>query len=149
MDPISTLVGSVMGVLMPYVVKGAEEFARLAGEAAYNKARHLLDTLKAKLAGDKEAIDGLTRLEEKPERYQPVVEDILKEKLSQDKDLAAELERLLKEMGPDLEIIQKIKVGEKVTGLEADEMVGGKAKVTQEIEEGKDVTGAKIKRMGG
>jgi vacuolar-type H+-ATPase subunit I/STV1 len=148
MDPIGTLVTSVMAVLMPYVAKGAEEFARVAGEAAYNKAKSLLDTLKARLSGDKEATDSLTRFEEKPERYQPVVEDILKEKLAEDQALAEELKKLLKEMGPELEIIQKMRVGKKVVGLEADEIAGGQAKVTQEIDEAEDVTGAKFGRIG-
>ena len=40
---------------MPYVTKGAEEFPQAAGEIAFNKARALFDTLKARLAGDKEA----------------------------------------------------------------------------------------------
>ncbi len=148
MDPVSTLVTGVMTVLMPYVTKGAEEFAKAAGDVAFRKAKGLIDTLRAKLAGDKEASESLTRLEEKPERYKPVVEDVLKEKLSQDTALAAEVERQLKDMAPELEIIQRIKGGEAVTGLEADEVTGGRVKVTQDIEQGKNITGAKIKRLG-
>jgi len=148
MDPISTLVTSVMGVLMPYVTKGAEEFARHAGEAAYKKAKDLLDTLKARLAGDEEATENLNRFEEKPQRYQPVMEDILTEKLARDQTLARELETLLKDMGPDLEVIQRMKVGKQVVGLEVDEMVGGRARVEQDIEQAEDVTGARIRRIG-
>ena len=148
MDPVTGLVSGVMSVLMPYVVKGAQEFARVAGEAAYTKARQLLDTLKARLAGDKEASDNLARLEEKPDRYRAAVEDILKEKVAQDPSLATELERLLREMGPEMEIIQKIKIGEDVTGLEADELTAGHITVSQEMEEAKKVTGARIKRIG-
>ena len=149
MEPaITNLVSGIMTVLMPYVAKGAEEFAQLAGAAAYSKAQNLFHTLKEKLASDEEARDSLSRFEEKPERYRPVLEDILQEKLAEDEDLANELKKLLQGMGPDLEIIQKINVGENVIGLEADEMAGGKAKIKQDIKEAKNVTGAKIKRIG-
>jgi hypothetical protein len=77
-----------------------------------------------------------------------VLEDILQERLAEDEDLANELRRLLQDMGPELDIIQKIDVGENVIGLEADEMTGGKAKIEQDIKEAKNVTGAKIKRIG-
>lgn len=84
----------------------------------------------------------------KPERYQPVLEDILNEKLAQDKDFADELAHLLKEMGPTLEIVQKMKEAEDVTGLEAEDMSRSKAKVRQDIEKAEKVTGAKIDRIG-
>lgn len=149
MDPaITNLVSGIMTVLMPYVAKGAEEFARLAGAAAYSKAQNLFRTLKEKLAADEEAMDSLSRFEEKPERYRSVLEDILQERLAEDEDLADELKKLLQGMGPDLEIIQKMDVGVDVTGLEAEEMARGKAKIEQDIKEAKNVTGAKIKRIG-
>jgi hypothetical protein len=149
-DPvtITTLAASVMSVLMPYAATGVNEFAKSAGRSAYQKATELFGTLKTRWAGDKEATETLARFEEKPERYQPVLEDILKEKLTQDKELAAELATLLNEMGPSLEVIQKMEVGRKVTGLEAEEMSGGRASVRQDIEKGEDVTGARIGRIG-
>lgn len=149
MDPvIATLAGSVIAVLTPYVKQSAEEFARFAGQAAYEKTKSLLESLKARWADDKEASETLERFQEKPERYQPVLNDILEEKLSKDQALASDIGRQLKEMGPVLEIIQKIKEGENITGLEAGQVSGGKARVSQEIEKGKGVTGAKIDRLG-
>jgi hypothetical protein len=149
MDPIITgLVTSVITVLTPYVKKGAGEFANAAGEVAYEKAKGLLATLKKRWVKDKEASTQLENFEKKPERYQPVLEDILAEKLSEDKEFADELAQILKEMGPTLEIIQKMEEAEDVTGLEAEEMAGGKAKVEQEIGKAKNVTGAKFKRIG-
>jgi hypothetical protein len=149
MDPITIgLATKAMAVLLPYVAKSGEEFAKAAGQDAYKKSKGLFEYLKRKFSGDLEAAENLKRFEEKPERYAPIVEDILKEKLSQDKVLAEEMDRLLKEMGPGLEIIQRMKIGEKITGLEADEVVSGKAKVIQDLEQARDVTGAKIKRLG-
>jgi hypothetical protein len=108
----------------------------------------MLAALRAKWTGDEEATDALTRFEEKPERYAPVLEDVLNEKLAEDKELAAVLSTLLNEMGPSLEVVQRMEEGRKVTGLEAEEMSGGRATVNQEIGRGEDVTGARIRRIG-
>lgn len=149
MDPATiALATSVMNVLLSYVSKGAEEFASKVGDAAYEKARALLSTLKEKWKGDEEAAESLARFEEKPERYQPVLSDILQEKLSQDKELASRVSRLLQEMGPALQVIQKMEEGKGVTGLKAREFHRGIAHVSQEITTGEDVTGAEFDTIG-
>jgi len=148
-DPVTaTLAANVVAVLAPYVAVGAQEFARNVGKEAYEKAKTMLTALRAKWAGDKEATDALTRFEEKPERYAPVLEDVLNEKLAEDKELAMVLSTLLNEMGPSLEVVQKMEEGRRVTGLEAEEMTEGRATVNQDIGRGEDVTGAKIRRIG-
>jgi hypothetical protein len=38
--------------------------------------------------------------------------------------------------------------GRQVTGIEAEEMSGGRATVSQDIGRGEDVTGARIRRIG-
>ncbi len=149
MDPVTgTLAASVVAVLAPYVAMGAQEFARNAGKEAYEKAKTMLATLKAKWTWDKEATDALARFEQKPERYAPVLEDVLREKLAEDKELAALMATVLNEMGPSLEVVQKMEEGRRVTGLEAEEMIEGKARISQDIERGEDVTGARIRRIG-
>ncbi len=149
MDPVSaTLAANVMTVLMPYAAMGAQEFVKSAGKEAYEKAKTLLGTLKARWAGDQEATDAVSRFEEKPERYRPVLEGILEEKITQDEQLAAELATLLEEMGPSLEVVQRMEEGSRITGLEAEQMSGGRARVRQDIGRGEDVTGARIGRIG-
>jgi outer membrane lipoprotein-sorting protein len=148
MEPVTMIATAVISVLSPYLVKGAEEFIKAAGKDAYEKAKTLLATLKSRWANDQEASEQLARFEQKPERYRSVLEDILNEKLVQDENLATDLNRLLQEMGPTLNIVMKMKDAEGVTGLEATEMSGGRASVTQEIEKGKNITGAKIARIG-
>ena len=149
MDPVTvTLAANVMTVLMPYAAMGAQEFVKSAGKEAYEKAKTLLGTLKARWAGDEEATDAVARFEEKPERYQPVLEGILEEKLARDEQLAAELATLLEEMGPSLEVVQRMEEGRRITGLEAQQMSGGRARVRQDIGRGEDVTGARIGRIG-
>jgi hypothetical protein len=137
-----------MTVLMPYASMGAQEFVKSAGKSAYEKAQSLLGTLRARWSGDKEATETLARFEEKPERYRPVLEDILKEKIARDEELAARLATLLEEMGPNLEVVQRMEEGRRITGLEADQMSAGRARVTQDIDRGEDVTGARIRRIG-
>ncbi len=149
MEPVTTtIITGVMSVIMPYVTRGAKDFINMAGDVAYNKAKLFMEKLKARLAGDEEATNNLNLLEKKPQRYENVVESILQEKLNEDKDLAAELEKLLHDFGPELSIIQKMKVGRGVTGLEADEVTGGRVSIEQHIEQAENVIGTRIKRIG-
>lgn len=92
---ISTLVPAVMALLAPFVAKGAEEFAKMAGKAAAEKAGALLNTLKERWSQDDEAKDALARFEQKPERYRPVVEDILTEAVKADPAFAQALSQIL------------------------------------------------------
>ncbi|MBC7250859.1 MAG: hypothetical protein H5T62_11305 [Anaerolineae bacterium] len=92
---ISTLVPAVMALLAPFVAKGAEEFAKTAGKAAAEKAGALLRTLKERWSKDDEAKDALAKFEQKPERYRPVVEDILAEAIRTDPAFAQALSQIL------------------------------------------------------
>lgn len=152
MDPIiTTLAANAVAVLIPYVKKGAEEVASEVGKAATEKIKILLNTLKTRLSEDKEATYDLERFEEKPERYKSALQDILQEKLNNDKNLAAELDRLLKEIketGPNIDVYIKMKEGEDVTGMRAKEVKKGKAKVNMEIEKGKKVIGVDVENFG-
>lgn len=145
---IISLASNVIAILLPYIKNGTDEFARQTGITAANAAKNILDTLKTKWKGDKEAADSLTHFEEKPDRYQTVIEDILNEKLAEDESLAAELTRILESVGPTLNVLIKIKEGEDIIGLEADEVTGGTITTDLDIEKGKKITGAKVGRLG-
>jgi hypothetical protein len=149
MDPaMIDLATKVMAVLLPFVSKSAEEFATQVGDSAYDKAKALLSTIKQKWSRDKEAIETLARFEEKPERYKTVVEDILHEKLVEDHDLATQIARLLQDMGPTLEVIQRMEEGKNITGLKATEMIRGRARVAQDITKAEGVIGAEFDTIG-
>src|SRR5260370_34839279 len=79
MDPatIATLTGSVLSVITPYVVKGADEFAKLVGETAFEKAKGLFAALKHKLSGDPEAADTLAHFDENSQRTPPQLHHLL------------------------------------------------------------------------
>jgi hypothetical protein len=145
---VASLAANVVAVLAPYVAMGAQEFAKNAGKEAYEMAKGVFATLKAKWTGDEEATDVLTRFEEKPERYAPVLEDVLTERFAQDEELAIVLSNLLEQVGPSLEVVQRMEEAQRVTGLEAEEMTEGRARVRQDIRRAEDVTGARIGRIG-
>jgi hypothetical protein len=47
-----------------------------------------------------------------------------------------------------LDVAQKMEEGRRVTGIEAEEIVGSKVRIAQDIEKGEDVTGVRIGRIG-
>ena len=87
--------------------------------------------------------------------YQLAVPDLPSEfpalctsEVTQHEELTAEVVPAYDEMSSILEVIQQMKEGRGVTGLEAEEMSGGRVRVAQNIERSDNVTGAKIGRIG-
>jgi hypothetical protein len=146
MDPaIVDLATKVVAIVLPFVSKGADELATRVGDAAYEKAKALFATLKRKWSGDEEATEAIALFEQKPERYKAVFNDILEEKLSEDEDLAAAVARLLQEMGPTVQIFQKLEGLEDSTGVEVDKMKSGSMNINQEA---KDIKRTKLVDFG-
>ena len=148
MEPVTTIAAAAVGILTPYVAKAGEEFAKAAGKEVYEKAKKLFTYVKAKFSGNEDAAATLNLYEKKPERYEAALKGLLVEELEKDSKFAAELSAQLREIGPCIEVIQKMKKGEGVTGLELDQMASGKAHVRQDIDEGLNVTGVHIKKIG-
>ena len=151
-----TLAASAVTILTPFIKKGAESFADTIGtelgsnvaKATTEKVKNLFNKIKNKFSGDEEAEHALRNFQKKPDRYSSPVQEILKEKFDQDGGFATEVDKLVKQI--DLNVIVKIKMeeGEGVIGVEADEMNSGSANVEMEINKGKNITGAKIKKIG-
>jgi hypothetical protein len=147
MDPI-TIALQVVSVLAPFVSNVANEFASKVGDAAFDKASAILAAIKKRWASDPVASADLSRFEQNPQVFQPVLQDTLQKKLSDDKELADLLSQLLQEMGPSLEVVQKMDVGKNVVGFEGHDMKSGSASVTQEIKHADGVTGIKLNDIG-
>lgn len=147
MDP-ATIVSTVMAVITPFVKKGVTAFAKAAGQAACDKAQQLLDFVKGKLAGDQTASDNLKSFEEDPEAFQPAIQSMLQKKLSADPALAASLETRLKEMGPQLVVIQEIEKADRAVAVDAGEINSGNVTATQKIKEARDATAVRVNRIG-
>src|SRR6516162_4951842 len=94
---VETLAATVLSILSPYVAKGAEEFAKEAGKAAFNKAGEILKAIHKKFAGDEEAQEALQNFQKKPARYELLLQEILNEKIEGDESFKAEIGELLKE----------------------------------------------------
>jgi hypothetical protein len=120
MEPIS-IATSVIGMLIPYLVKGGEAIAKKTVDATIEKAGQLYEIIKKKLSDDPYAKETLKRVEEEPnsESRKAALEGVLEEKIKADPALASELEKFLalaKELKGD-QISQNIKVsGNSKTG---------------------------------
>jgi len=151
MDPMTNLAINIVAALTTYVTEESEAFIRAAGQSDYEKTKALLAILQKRWAEDEEAAQILARFEERPERYGATLTDILKETLARDSDLADELTRRLEEIKVTLEVIQTGRGTDEVVGVEAKELLGGRVKVSQKIEQagrGQKITGVKLDRLG-
>jgi hypothetical protein len=146
MDP-ATLAASAIAILTPYVSKGAKELVETVGQTAYDHAKKLLGTLKARWSADPVASDSLSRFEKKPEIHAPVLQEIVEERLAKDSQLRDEVAQTVKEVGPKLAILIKMTKGEDVTGLDA-ESVNADVDVKLDIGEGKKIVGVRAKNVG-
>jgi hypothetical protein len=146
---VESLVASAITILAPYVATGAKKAAEVAGQAVAEQAGKLLGQIRAWFADDLEASSTLESFEKNPSRYGSAVEDILREKASSNSAIVDGLTQLIDEMGPRIEVVQKIKslAGEAI-GLDIAKWEEGlAASAFQEVERvEKDATliGAKI-----
>jgi hypothetical protein len=146
MDP---LVGTVIGIVSPYLVKGAEEFAKSAGSAGFAGAKALVTRLSQWWSREPVADAAAKALPSNPERYGKVLGDQLAYELEKNPAFAAELRSLVDGMGPSVEVVQKMEVARGVTGADIGTLVSGQVRVQQEIKDAQNVTGFKADKVGG
>src|SRR5439155_9303105 len=115
MDP-ATIAASVITVLTPYIKDAGTEALKAAGEIALGKAKDLLSWLKERFSGDAVAAKDLSRYESNPEKFEPVLQSALEEKMQADAGFATELQRRVNEFGSDLKVFQRIKEGKNIIG---------------------------------
>lgn len=94
------LAGRVVTFLMSYLFRGEEFFTSNDVDSTSNKTVKILSLLRERWVGDEEAAKTLTLFTQKPGRYKGVLEEILSEKLKEDKDLNTKLTRILAEIIP-------------------------------------------------
>lgn len=134
MDPIIIGLGAkIVEKLMPYVTEGTEKLTQAIGDVAVNKLEKLLHTLKTRLSGDETATDMLAEFEKNPETFKPALQKILQKKLEQDKDLAMELDKQIKDI-PIISIKQKIgKVNKDAIALKGKNIKRANINIDQEV----------------
>jgi hypothetical protein len=142
------LAGKAVALLTPFVASTAEDFVRTVGQAGYDRSKLMLDRLRERWAGDAGKSVILESFEKQPEPFAPAMTAILEQSLGEDEELRDEVARTVEEVGPLLKIVQRMTEGNDVTGLDSDEVARGRVSITQEIEKGTGVTGARIGRIG-
>jgi hypothetical protein len=146
---METLAASAISLVAPYLAKTAEEFAKEGGKEAFALAKKLADRLERWWKGDPVAQAAAENLPKDPERYAPMLSALLSADLAKDENLAAELRSLIDNLGPVVEVLQKIDIGRGVTGADIGHMLQGRLRVHQEMRQADNVTGAKVQRLGG
>jgi hypothetical protein len=146
MDPI---VGTVISIVSPYLVKGAEEFAKSAGSAAFEGAKKLVNRLSQWWSGEPVADAAAKALPSDPERYGRVLGNELAYALEKNPAFAAELRGLVDQIGPSVEVAQKMEIARGVTGADIGTLLSGSVRVQQDICDAQNVTGFKADKVGG
>ena len=146
MDP---LVATIIGIIGPYLAKGADEFAKSAGKAAFEGTKKLVDRLSRWWKGDPVADATVSNFAAEPELNAEMLATRLAHAIKKDPSFADELRVLVDELGPNVDVIQKMEIARGVTGGKIGELVSGRVRVQQEMKDAQNVVGVEINRMGG
>jgi hypothetical protein len=147
MDPL-TLATAALNILSPYAKDAGKELVKTIGEIGFEKAKGLFTWLKQKFSGDPSASKDFSRFEADPDTFEPGLKATIKEKVEQDPDFAAELQKRIDEIGPMITVFQEIKKGKNVIGVDADEIHSGKVGVTQKADDVESITAVRVKKIG-
>ena len=82
-------------------------------------------------------------------KYSPIVAGLLAYELTENTSFADEVRSLIDEVGPHIDVVQRIEIAHGVTGAEIDELVRGTINVEQDVTEAHNLTGFKAKKVGG
>src|SRR2546422_580207 len=105
MDPITTFLASrAVGLLMPLAEKGASAFANSVGVATVDKVSDLLASLRRRWMGDSQATATLDQFERNPEQQSTALQQLLADRMELDRQLAADIETRINQIGPTLDI---------------------------------------------
>jgi hypothetical protein len=140
---------TIIGLIAPYLAKGAEEFAKAVGKEAFDQCKRLTDRLQRWWQGNPVASVTVDNFAKDPQNYGGVLGHLLATDLAKDPQLATELQQIVDSMGPNVEVVQKIDIGKGVTGAEIGELVAGSVNVRQEIRDAQSVIGFKANKVGG
>lgn len=146
---MEVLAATVISIVSPYLVKGAEEFAKTAGKAAFDGAKSLVDRLSRWWTKDPIANAAATSFKSDPAHYGKMLGAQLEHELKKDDSFARELRSLVDSMGPSVEVVQKMEVARGVTGADIGTLVSGQIRVQQDIKDAQDVVGFRADKVGG
>lgn len=146
---MDTLAATVISIVSPYLVKGAEEFAKSAGKAAFEGAKALLERLSQWWKDDPIANAAATSMESDPEHFGKMLGAQLEHQLAKDQSFVNELRALVDNLGPSVDVIQRMQVARDVTGADIGTLVRGHVRVEQDMGDAQRVTGFRSDKVGG
>jgi hypothetical protein len=146
---METLAVSAISLLAPYLSKGAESFAKAAGNEAFEGVKALASRLQKWWSGDPVATAAVANLSKDPQRYGKLLSELLATDLSTDGSFAVELRKLVEDLAPSVDVIQKMEIARGVTGAEIGSLVRGAVRVEQQIKDGTNVTAVRVDKIGG
>jgi hypothetical protein len=139
---LSVLASTVVTALAPYFLKTAEAFPSEAGKQALGEAKTLYQKIQQRLTGV--SARKLGEFAEDPEGKAEGFKTALEVTLENDPAFVKELEQLLQENAPVVQILQRMDVAKRVTGADIETMKDASLVVEQDMRQAEDVTGARI-----
>jgi hypothetical protein len=146
---MTALVATVISIVSPYLVKGAEEFVKSAGKAAFDGTKALAERLSRWWKNDPIANAAATSFKSDPEHYGKLLGAQLEHDLTKDEPFANELRALVDSLGTSVDVIQRMEVARGVTGADIGTLVSGQVRVQQDIRDAQNITGFKGGKVGG
>lgn len=145
MDPLAS---TVIGIIAPYLVKGAEEFSKSAGAAAFDGVKALAARLSRWWDSEPVAAAAVKGFAANPARYGKVLAEQLEVDIQANPTLASDLRQLLVGLGPEVDVLLRIELAKGVCGADIEELLRGTVHVEIVSREGENITGLKIGRVG-
>jgi hypothetical protein len=145
---LELLIPVLMGALLRAVGRAGDGVLDAVQDQARETATGVFARVRSWWSSDPGASRDLESFQSEPEIYSPVIEARLVRKLTENPTIQAELERMLTELGPQVEVFQHIATAHGITGAKIEEMVSGNLHVRQDIADADDVTGVEIRKLG-
>lgn len=130
----AAVIASVLGVVAPYLSIGADAFARQVGRETGEKVGELFETWAKRHTGNAQAEQTLDDFRAEPRRHARAVAELLLSELESDQGFADELNRLLKGIEPEINVIQNIGNAQHIVGADVGSLRNGRVNVGQTIE---------------
>jgi len=143
-----SLAGTLVTLLAPYFIKGAEKFAAKAGRPASQKVESLWNRITGQFHGDKEITKELSDFRKNPGRNASILADDLHQEMKKNENFASDLTMILNDLGPSINIIQEFDEAKTIVGARIAKFQNGSLYVEQRAKIVEEALGAHIKELG-
>ena len=145
---LELLIPILMGALLRVAGRAGDGVLDAVQDQARENASGVFAKIRSWWSSDAKASRDLESFQSEPEIYSAVVEARLARKLAEDPTTRVELERMVTDLGPRVEVFQRIAAAHGITGAKIDAMNSGSVHVRQDISGADDGTGVEIREIG-